>query len=243
MRVAIIDDEPLAREILESYLQKIPFVELVGCCKNAIEAFSILSKQPVDLLLLDINLPEILGTEFLRNLKNPPLVIFTTAYSEYAIESYELNAVDYLLKPISFERFLLAINKAKEIIEPTKINTENPLNQHNLFVRSEGKWIKIDLTKLWLVEGLKDYLRLWINEERITIHNTMKNFEEQLAAYSNFIRIHKSFIVNLHFIEEVENNSLKIYDKILSIGNTYKGNFITKFNNYKSNNSSNFQKI
>jgi DNA-binding LytR/AlgR family response regulator len=236
MRVAIIDDEPLAREILESFLQKTPSVELVGICKNAIEAFSILSKQTVDLLLLDINLPEILGTEFLRNLKNPPLVIFTTAYSEYAIESYELNAVDYLLKPISFERFSLAINKAKELLEPQKINTENPLNQQNLFVRSEGKWIKIDLTKLWLVEGLKDYLRLWINEERITIHNTMKNFEEQLAAFPNFIRIHKSFIVNLHFIEEVENNSIKINDKILSIGNTYKSNFITNFNQHKTKN-------
>ncbi|MFZ4797908.1 MAG: LytR/AlgR family response regulator transcription factor [Bacteroidia bacterium] len=233
MRVAIIDDEPLAREILESFLQKIPDVELVGCCKNAIEAFSLLSKQAVDLLLLDINLPEILGTEFLKTLKNPPLVIFTTAYSEYAIESYELNAVDYLLKPISFERFLLAINKAKEILAPTKIPTENPMDQQNLFVRSEGKWIKIDLTKLWLVEGLKDYLRLWINEERITIHNTMKNFEEQLAAFPNFIRIHKSFIVNLNFVEEVENNSIKINYKILSIGNTYKSNFITAFNHHK----------
>lgn len=239
MRVAIIDDEPLAREILESYLQKTPNVELVGSCKNAIEAFSLLSKQAVDLLLLDINLPEILGTEFLKTLKNPPLVIFTTAYSEYAIESYELNAVDYLLKPISFERFLLAINKAKEVLEPTKLPTENPMNQQNLFVRSEGKWIKIDLTKLWLVEGLKDYLRLWINDERITIHNTMKNFEEQLAAFPNFIRIHKSFIVNLNFVEEVENNSLKIKDKILSIGNTYKGNFITVFNHPKRNKTDN----
>jgi DNA-binding LytR/AlgR family response regulator len=106
------------------------------------------------------------------------------------------------------------------------------LDAKNLFVRSEGKWIKIDLTKLWLVEGLKDYLRLWINDERITIHNTMKNFEEQLAAFPNFIRIHKSFIVNLNFIEEVENNSVKTKSKIISIGSTYKSNFIIAFSSY-----------
>jgi len=232
MQVAIIDDEPLAREILQSYLQKIPATELVGTCKNALEAFTLLNKQPIDLLLLDINLPEILGTEFLKTLKNPPLVIFTTAYSEYAIESYELSAVDYLLKPISFERFLVAMNKAKEIIGPVKIKTETQLEAKNLFVRSKGKWIKIDLTKLSLVEGLKDYLRLWINDERITIHNTMKNFEEQLAAFPNFIRIHKSFIVNLNFIEEVENNSVKMKSKMISIGSTYKSNFIIAFGSY-----------
>jgi len=232
MQVAIIDDEPLAREILQSYLQKIPATELVGTCKNALEAFTLLNKQPIDLLLLDINLPEILGTEFLKTLKNPPLVIFTTAYSEYAIESYELSAIDYLLKPISFERFLVAMNKAKEIIGPVKIKTKTQLDAKNLFVRSKGKWIKIDLTKLWLVEGLKDYLRLWINDERITIHNTMKNFEEQLAAFPNFIRIHKSFIVNLNFIEEVENNLVKTKSKMISIGSTYKSNFIVAFGSY-----------
>ena len=146
MRLAIIDDEPLAREILINYVQKIETIELVGVCKNALEAFALLGKQQVDLLLLDINLPEILGTEFLKILHNPPMVIFTTAYSEYAIESYELNAIDYLLKPFSYERFLVAINKATNTIETIK-NKVNPKLANTIFVRSEGKWLKIKLSK------------------------------------------------------------------------------------------------
>lgn len=233
MKVIIIDDEPLAREILQNYVQKIPSIFLVGSCKNALEAFSIISKNKVDLLLLDINLPDILGTDFLKNLKNPPMVIFTTAYSDYAIESYELNAIDYLLKPISFDRFFKAINKAKYIFD--NANTEIKTIQNEIFVRSEGKWIKIELDKLWLVEGLKDYLRLWINEERIVIHSTMKNFEEQLEHYPFFIRMHKSYIINLKYIEEVENNTIKINQKVLNIGETYKNNFTVVFNKFKLN--------
>jgi DNA-binding LytR/AlgR family response regulator len=232
MRVAIIDDEPLAREILINYVQKIESIELIGVCKNALEAFALLGKQQVDLLLLDINLPEILGTEFLKILPNPPMVIFTTAYSEYAIESYELNAIDYLLKPFSFERFLQSINKAKEAIETIK-NKANPKLENTIFVRSEGKWLKINLSKLWLIEGLKDYLRLWVDDERITIHKTMKNFEEELAAYNNFIRIHKSFIINIDYITMVENNTIKIKDQTVNIGDTYKNNFLTIFNKTK----------
>ncbi len=232
MRVAIIDDEPLAREILINYVQKIESIELIGVCKNALEAFALLGKQQVDLLLLDINLPEILGTEFLKILPNPPMVIFTTAYSEYAIESYELNAIDYLLKPFSFERFLLSINKGKEAIETIK-NKANPKLENTIFVRSEGKWLKINLSKLWLIEGLKDYLRLWVDDERITIHKTMKNFEEELAAYNNFLRIHKSFIINIDYITMVENNTIKIKDQTVNIGDTYKNNFLTIFNKTK----------
>lgn len=232
MRLAIIDDEPLAREILINYVQKIESIELVGVCKNALEAFALLGKQQVDLLLLDINLPEILGTEFLKILPNPPMVIFTTAYSEYAIESYELNAIDYLLKPFSYERFLVAINKATNTIETIK-NKVNPKLENTIFVRSEGKWLKINLSKLWLIEGLKDYLRLWVDDERITIHKTMKNFEEELAAYKNFIRVHKSFIINIDYITIVENNTIKIKNQTINIGDTYKNNFLTIFNKTK----------
>jgi DNA-binding LytR/AlgR family response regulator len=227
MRVAIVEDEPLAQEILQSYLQRINTFELVATCKNALEAFALLNQQSIDLLLLDINMPHISGMDFIKSLKNPPLVIFTTAYGEYAIDSYELNAVDYLLKPISFDRFLKASNKAQEMFKPMQINiplqSQLPANTNKLlFVRSEGKWIKIDLSKLWFVEGLKDYVKLWMEDGRITVHSTMKNFEEQLSAYSNFIRVHKSHIVNLEFVSEIENNSLKIKDQIIGIGNTYK---------------------
>lgn len=226
IKVVIVDDEPLARDILQTYLDKIEDAELVGTCNNALEAFALLNKQPVDLLLLDINMPEISGMDFLRTLKNPPLVIFTTAYHEYAVASYELNAVDYLLKPIPFERFLKAFYKAKQLLQETgnvSIHQHATSAQDKLmFVRSEGKWMKIDLSKLWLVEGLKDYIRLWFDDVRLTVHSTMKNFEDQLKPYPNFIRVHKSHMVNLEFVAEIDNQCIKVKDQLITIGSTYK---------------------
>ena len=222
IRVAIVDDEPLAQEILQSYLHKIPHTELVGVCKNALEAFALLSKQTVDVLLLDINLPEITGIDFLKSLKHPPQVIFTTAYPEHALESYELNAIDYLVKPIAFDRFLKALNKVQNNTQTNLPSPAHTAPDSLLFVRSEGKWIKIDLRKVWFVEGLKDYVRLWTDDGRITIHSTMKNFEEQLRPYPNFIRVHKSNIVNLEYVKVVDGNSIQIKDQLIAIGGTYK---------------------
>lgn len=233
IRVAIVDDEPLAQEILQSYLQKLPDTELVGVCKNALEAFALLNKQTVDLLLLDINMPEITGIEFLKSLKHPPKVIFTTAYTEHALESYELNAIDYLIKPIAFDRFLRAINKVENDMQPAKTQTAAPASEKLLFVRSEGKWIKIDLRKLWFVEGLKDYVRLWTDDGRITVHSTMKNFEEQLRPYNNFVRVHKSHIINLEYITEVDGSSIQIKDQFIAIGSTYKDEVQKILDGYK----------
>lgn len=167
IKVLIVDDEPLAREIMATYITKIPGLEIVGNCKNALQAFSILSKQQVDIMLLDINMPEINGIEFLKTIKDPPCIIFTTAYTEFAVESYEYNAIDYLLKPISFERFLKAINKTVELIQPlgTEASTQGAIqttgNENIIFVKSDGKWVKVDISKVWFIEALKDYLRLW----------------------------------------------------------------------------------
>jgi DNA-binding LytR/AlgR family response regulator len=239
IKVAIVDDEPLARDVLQTYLQKISGVELVGTCKNALDAFYLLNKQSIDLLLLDINMPEISGTDFLKTLKNPPRVIFTTAYSEFAVESYELNAIDYLVKPIPFDRFLKAMNKAVESIHPIeqvekeKKITKDTSGDKMMFVRSEGKWIKIDITKLWFVEGLKDYIRLWTDDGRITVHSTMKNFEEQLSPFSNFVRVHKSHIVNMEYISEVDGNFIKIKDQLIGIGSTYRDEINKLFAAYK----------
>lgn len=222
IRVAIVDDEPLAQEILQSYVQKIPGIELVGTCKNALEAFTLLTKEPIDVLLLDINLPEITGIDFLKSLKEPPKVIFTTAYAEHALESYDLNAVDYLIKPISFERFAKAIQKIQS--DPTPKNEPGTTPDKLLFVRSEGKWIKIDLRKVWFIEGLKDYVRLWTDDGRVTVHSTMKNFEEQLKPYSNFVRVHKSYIINLEYLNTADTNTIHIKDQSIAIGSTYKEN-------------------
>jgi DNA-binding LytR/AlgR family response regulator len=222
---------------METYVQKLPELHLVGKCKNALEAFQLVSKVQVDLLLLDINMPEINGMDFLKTLKNPPLVIFTTAYSEYAIESYELNAVDYLLKPVPFDRFLKGVNKAIDILRAeTKVVpvvTGSAQVDNLMFVKAEGKLVRIDLAELWFVEGLKDYVRLWTDKGKIIVHSTMKNFEEQLSAYANFVRIHKSYIVNIRYISEVDGNSVRIKDQLITIGNTYRDEIYNMLNKYK----------
>jgi DNA-binding LytR/AlgR family response regulator len=240
IEVLIVDDEPLAQNILEGYVQKIPGLHVVAKCKNALEAFAVLNRQHVDLVLMDINMPEISGIDFLRTLKDPPQVIFTTAYSEYAVDSYELNAVDYLLKPVSFERFLKAITKATAILQAAQ-PVQQPLqaqplpqSQENiLFVKSGGKLLKVDINRLWLVEGLKDYLKLHTDSGKVIVHSTMKSFEEQLAVMPNFIRVNKSYIVNMSYVTEIEKNIIRVKDQEVIIGSTFKEHVQKALGNYK----------
>ena len=178
--------------------------------------------------------------DFLKTLKNPPAIIFTTAYSQYAVESYELNALDYLLKPISFERFLKAINKAIDAVRqksatPVVEQSNNAVNTKDniLFVKSDGKLVKIDLAQLWFVEGLKDYVRLWTDNGKVIVHSTMKNFEEQLSVLPGFVRVSKSYIINMKYVTEVDGNVIRIKDQMVSIGNTYKEQIYELFNKYK----------
>lgn len=222
LKVLIADDEPIARDILTAYVSKVSTLELVGACNNALEVFATLNKQEVDLLLLDINMPEVTGVDLLRSLKDPPMVIFTTAYSEYAIESYELNAIDYLLKPIAFDRFIKAVNKAQDAITTQDTAPITHTNDNAIFVRSDGKHIRVELSELLLIEGVKDYVRLHLQSGSILVHSTMKNMEEQLAPYNDFIRVHKSYLVNLKHIKEIEGNMLKLGDTTVVVGNTYK---------------------
>ena len=228
MNVLIVDDEPLARDILETYILKMTGLKLAGKCKNALEAFSMLNKQQVDVMLLDINMPEISGIDFIKTLKKPPLVIFTTAYSEYAVESYELNAIDYLVKPVSFDRFLKAIDKAGYMLQPAALKNTNVTALSSLsgdgvlFVKTEGKLVKIDLAHLWLIEGLKDYVRLWTDTGKIIVHTTMKSFEDQLSAISLFIRVNKSYIINIKYVHEIDGNTIRLKDQSVTIGNTYR---------------------
>ena len=228
MQVLIVDDEPIAQNIMQTYIQKIEGFAVAGRCKNALEAFSILSKEHVDLILLDINMPEISGIDLIKTLKNPPWVIFTTAYSQFAVESYELNAIDYLLKPVSFDRFLKAIAKLNSVVQmeagkhaQTGTSAVNP-GSNLLFVKSGGKLVKIDLAQLWLVEGLKDYVRLWTDTGKIVVLSTMQHFEDQLSANPLFIRVSRSYIINLKYIRDVEGNSIRIKDQTVTIGNTYR---------------------
>jgi len=236
IKVLIVDDEPLARELMEVYLSKIPGFKIIDKCSNALEAFSILAKEDCGLVLLDINMPGISGIEFLKTLKSPPKIIFTTAYSQYAVESYELNVVDYLLKPITFDRFIKAIHKVTDLLpqeqKDTLISKNTSTDSDIVFVKSNGKMVRILLSELWFVEGLKNYINLWTEHGKVIVHSTMKNFEEQLVGMPSFIRINKSFIVNLKFISEIDGNCVRVKNQLLTIGNTYRNEVKQIFEQY-----------
>lgn len=230
MNVLIVDDEPIARDILKAYVSRMNHLNMVAECSNAVEADKYLSSNKVDIMLLDINMPEVSGLDLLRKLPSPPSVILTTAYSEFAVESYELNVVDYLLKPFSFQRFAAAIAKVEEaqiatIADETTSNT--------FFVKSDGKLVKIDVNELLFVEGVKDYVKLHTPSKQVLVHSTMKNMEEQLSTYQTIVRVHKSHLINMEHIQEVEGNMIHLNDHTVVIGNTYKDNFFRLFDKYR----------
>ena len=237
MKILIVDDEPLARDLIETYVRKIHDFELAGTCGNALEAFAILNKQHIDLLFLDIDMPEINGINLIKALKNPPKVVFTTAYAQFAVESYELNAIDYMLKPVTFDRFMKSVQKANELIKKEKeelvIKADAGSTDNIIFIKSEGKMIKIDLGEVWFIEGLKNYIMLWMTSGKIIVHSTMKNIEDQLMNLSSFVRINKSYIVNLKYVTEIDGNAMIVKGQALAIGNTYREDVQKIIDRYK----------
>lgn len=226
MKCIIIDDEQLARNLVESYVKKVPFLELVGCYKNGIEALAPLENESIDLVITDIQMPDLLGTELIKSLSQKPLVIFTTAYQEYALEGFELEAVDYLLKPFSFDRFLKSVQKAKELFELRNINTEKPHFKTNyLTVKADHKLYKILYTDIKYIEGMREYVSFHISTGRITALMSLKSLEDQLPS-DQFMRCHKSFIVNKNIVTALESGNLLIGDKSIPIGQSYKDRVI-----------------
>jgi two-component system LytT family response regulator len=221
MKCLIIDDEPLAQDVIENYLKKCPFIELVAKCENALSALEWMKKQKVDLIFLDISMPFISGIDFIKTLQNPPAIIFTTAYREYAIESYELNVLDYLLKPISFERFLKAINKLENRVSET-IKPINDESDHDLFiyVKSENKNVKILLRDILFIESLKDYIKIHTQGRTIITQVQISAIEQRLP--DNFLRIHRSFIVAKDKITAYTQHDLEIGNHQIPIGRSYK---------------------
>jgi len=225
----IIDDEPPAREILKQHIAGVEALELAGTCSNAVEAVSFLKEHPVDLLLLDIQMPQLMGTNFIRTLKNPPKVIFTTAYRKYAVEGFELDAVDYLLKPISFERFLKAVNKVLQLnissaqAMPTSATKEKQSGESNsfLYFRAERKMVKVFFRDILYVEGLKDYIRIVTDNKTIVTKYVLSTLEEMLPA-NEFLRIHKSYIVAIYKIDSYNADTIHIAKHELPIGRLYK---------------------
>lgn len=229
MNCVIVEDEPLARNLLTEYVRKVPSLHLVEACGSPIAALEVLRNNPVDLLFLDIQMPELTGLSLLKVLQKRPLVVLTTAYSEYALEGYELDVVDYLLKPITFERFLRAIDKVKQRLEPkTPIAVSEKQavpEQPFVFVKDGTKLVKVVFDDIQYVEGLKDYVTIHMkNNQKIISLQRLKSLEEQLPP-EKFIRIHNSFIVALRAINVIHKNNVQIGETLLPIGETYKKPF------------------
>lgn len=226
IKALLVDDEPLALDILESHASRIPDLEIVASCSNALEAQQIMQQQQVDLVFLDIQMPQITGLDWLRSLTHPPLTVFTTAYSEYAVEGFELNVVDYLLKPIAFDRFLKAVNKAREQLRLKHSFVQSPeAEEEFIFVKADKKLIKVNFDEIVYIEGLKDYVIIRMEQDRVITLQTMKSLEEKLPA-QHFQRIHRSYIVNIHKIQALDGSMIEVIlknqTKLLPIGKNYK---------------------
>lgn len=227
IRCLIIDDEPPAREIIRRYIEEIPHLQLMAECSNAVQALSFLQQKEVDLIFLDIRMPQLNGNEFLKILKNPPKVIFTTAYPEYALEGYELDVVDYLLKPVKFDRFLKAVNKAFELNH--KSNGEIPVQTEDnkkdspfVYFRADRKMIKVMLSDILYIESMKDYIKVVTVNGNIITKQSITSVEAMLPE-NRFIRSHRSFIVSLHKIKSFTTEVIEIDKEEIPIGKLYKG--------------------
>jgi DNA-binding LytR/AlgR family response regulator len=234
IRCLIVDDEPLALHILEDYISKIPFLQLVKATTNPIEALTLVQEKLVDLVFLDVQMPELTGIQFLRIANGKAKVILTTAYPQYALEGYELDVIDYLLKPIAFDRFFKSVQKAQGVLQPAAAPTQpEPARQQQkqndflsdfIFVKTEHKIQKVYLNDILFIEGLKDYISIFTPAERIITLQNMKKMEDALPE-RNFIRVHKSYIVSINKIDSIERSRIFIGDKIIPVGDTYREEF------------------
>ena len=239
IRCITIDDEPLALIQLTGYIEKVPFLKLVKACNSALEALDLLAKDPVDLIFADINMPDLNGVDFVKSLVNKPIIIFTTAYTEYAIEGFRVNALDYLLKPFGYNEFLKAANKALHQYELQAKIQQHPLpaspevpaenGNNNLFIKADYKMIRLDMNKIIYMESQNEYIRIFFEDQKpVMTLLSMKKLEERLPA-ERFMRVHRSYIVNLEKITAVANNRIiSGKDTYIPIGNQYKD----KFNEY-----------
>lgn len=226
-----VDDEPLALEKMETFIGKVPYLELRGSFDSGMAALNFLNKEPVDLLFLDIQMDELTGIQVLETLQKKPYVIFTTAYDQYALQSYELNVVDYLLKPIAFQRFLKAVERVhqkmedlRKVNQPKKPTVKKSLRRAYILVRSEYRLQKIWLDEIFYIEGMKDYSRFYTPDNKIMTLQNLKRIEEALST-PPFLRVHKSYIVNLQKIESIGKNDIVIAGKTIPIGGLYKEAF------------------
>ncbi|MBC9795022.1 LytR/AlgR family response regulator transcription factor [Sinomicrobium weinanense] len=240
MKCVIIDDEPLAIDVLKGYCEKIQFLEVVGTYTNALDAIAVIKEKEVDLIFSDIEMPQISGIEFIHSMDNRPLFIFTTAYAQYAIEGFELNAVDYLVKPIPYHRFVKAVVRAKELMSYKEKNMEMKLHispsggildtqSGYIFVKADYENVRINIDDITYVQGLKDYLKIHItgtNKPILTLLS-FKDFMEKVPE-GQFLRVHKSFVINIGYIKSIQKNKVVIEDIRIPIGESYKAEFMER---------------
>jgi DNA-binding LytR/AlgR family response regulator len=235
IKCIVVDDEPLALSVLEKYISSLSSLELLKKCTNALEAMAFLHENQIDLMFLDIKMPQVTGLEFLKTLTHPPEVILTTAYSEYALEGYEYSVVDYLLKPFSFERFLKAVNKVimKKNVETKQISTsENKTYEDFIFLKADKIDHRIPFSDIIYIEGYGNYIKVFIKDKMLLVSETMTTIEKNLPV-NLFVRVHKSFIVSIAKIQQIEGNMIRIGKNCIPIGNFYKMNvekILAKFN-------------
>lgn len=217
----IVDDEPLAHQVIEEFCKALPHLSLKGNCYSAMEAMQFLSKKSVDIMFLDLNMPTLKGFDFLRTLSKSPKVIVTTAYKEFALEGYQLNIVDYLLKPFSFERLVAAINKAISFEHPTAAVDTSSQKCKKFFIKGDKSYHQIDMCDILYIEGFGNYTKLFLKDQMILTHENVSHFQSFLPE-SEFLRVHKSFIISVSEITSIQGNMITIKDHSIPIGKTYK---------------------
>lgn len=232
IKCLIVDDEPMARDVIRRYIEKVPVLQLAGECGNAIDAMIFLHKEPVDLIFLDIRMPHLSGTDFIKSLRNVPKVIFTTAYKEYALEGFELDVVDYLLKPIRIDRFLRAVSKAfpqqKEELTGNGHSTMSPdrkINSGFIYLKADRKMVKVMLEDILYIESSRDYLKVFTQNSSIITRQTISSIEAMLSD-NEFVRIHRSYIVSIKKIDSFTHEIVEIGKKELPIGKFYLNSFL-----------------
>ncbi len=218
----IVDDEPLAINVIKGYIEQVPQLTLVTTCPDAIQAFQVISQQQIDLVFLDIEMPGINGIDFIKSLAQPPAIILTTAYREYAIESYEIDVVDYLLKPISFTRFFKAINKYLKLVTDTAPNSSSSINKQSgsIYVYSNKKNVKVNFDDILYIESIKDYVKIHTKNKSIISKDTITRYESLLP--NSFFRVHRSYIINSTKISAFTQHDIEIGEKEIPIGISYK---------------------
>lgn len=235
LKCIAIDDEPLALDIIEDYVSKVDYLELEYKTTSAIDALKIIKSNAIDLVFLDIQMPELSGFEVLESIDNSPIIIFTTAYDDYAVDSYNYNAIDYLLKPFSFARFLKSVQKAQTIFIANQQGNEVKENKEKvkyIFVNVDGNIIKLFLNDILFIKSLTDYIEINTDEKKYIVRESLKDVEKILAS-NNFIRVHKSYVVSLSKIDLIEGNTIKIRNEEIPIGRSYKSTLLKVINTNK----------